>query len=29
MTPEKIALAWYMLGSVCFFVGSLVLWFKS
>jgi len=28
MTPDKIALLFYMIGSVCFFVGSIVLWFK-
>lgn len=26
MSPDKIALLLYMTGSVCFFVGSLVLW---
>jgi hypothetical protein len=25
MTPEKIALLLYMAGSICFFLGSLVL----
>jgi hypothetical protein len=28
MTPDKIALLFYMIGSLCFLFGSLVLWFK-
>jgi hypothetical protein len=28
MTPDKIALLFYMAGSLCFLLGSLVLWFK-
>jgi hypothetical protein len=28
MTPEKLALLFYMAGSLAFLAGSLVLWFK-
>lgn len=28
MTPEKIALLFYMVGSICFLIGSIILWMK-
>ena len=28
MTPDKIALLFYMAGSLCFLAGSICLWFK-
>lgn len=29
MSLTKIALLFYMTGSVCFLVGSIFMWFKS
>lgn len=29
MSAQKLALLFYMAGSLCFLAGSLVLWFKS
>ncbi len=29
MTPEQIAYLLYMLGSVCFFVGTLIVYIRS
>jgi hypothetical protein len=28
MSPDKLALLFYMLGSVMFMIGSIIMWFK-